>query len=206
MKIEFYFDFGSPNSYLSHLIIPKIEQRQKVNFDYVPILLGGIFKLTGNKSPVESLIGIKNKGEYKEIETNRFLKKHKINNYKFNPDFPINTLALMRGATFAKGKSYYHCYINCIYQNMWSKPKKLDELSVFETVLKEYNLPSTEILHGIQNKETKETLINKTSEAVEKGVFGSPTFFVENEIFFGKDRLEEVEGEIKKRATEVAQV
>ena len=89
---------------------------------------------------------------------------------------------------------------------MWEKPKKLDELFVFETVLKEYNLPSEEIIHGIQNKETKEMLIDKTSEAVEKGVFGSPTFFVENEIFFGKDRLEEVELEIEKRATEVAQV
>ena len=89
---------------------------------------------------------------------------------------------------------------------MWEIPKKLDELFVFETVLKEYNLPSEEIIHGIQNKETKEMLIDKTSEAVEKGVFGSPTFFVENEIFFGKDRLEEVEREIEKRATEVAQV
>ena len=89
---------------------------------------------------------------------------------------------------------------------MWEKPKKLDERLVFESVLKEYNLPSEEILHGIQNKETKEMLIDKTSEAVEKGVFGSPTFFVENEIFFGKDRLEEVELEIEKRATEVAQV
>ena len=89
---------------------------------------------------------------------------------------------------------------------LWEKPKKLDDLIVFETVLKEYNLPSEEIIHGIQNKETKEMLIDKTSEAVEKGVFGSPTFFVENEIFFGKDRLEEVELEIEKRATEVAQV
>ena len=206
MKIEFYFDFGSPNSYLSHLVIPKIEQRKKVKFDYIPILLGGVFKLTGNKSPAESLIGIKNKGEYAEIETNRFLKKNEINNYKFNPDFPINTLALMRGATFAKEKPYYHSYIKCIYQSMWEKPKKLDELSVFETVLKEYNLPSEEIIYGAQKKETKQMLIDKTSEAVEKGVFGSPTFFVENEIFFGKDRLEEVEREIEKRATEVAQV
>ena len=89
---------------------------------------------------------------------------------------------------------------------MWEKPKKLDEMVVFETVLKEYNLPSAEIIYGIQNKETKEMLIDKTSEAVEKGVFGSPTFFVENEIFFGKDRLEDVEREIEKRATEVAQV
>ena len=112
----------------------------------------------------------------------------------------------MRGATFAKEKPYYHSYIKCIYQSMWEKPKKLDEMVVFETVLKEYNLPSAEIIHGIQNKETKEMLIDKTSEAVEKGVFGSPTFFVENEIFFGKDRLEEVESEIEKRATEVAQV
>ena len=89
---------------------------------------------------------------------------------------------------------------------MWAKPKKLDELRVFETVLKEHNLPSEEIIYGIQKKETKEMLTDKTSEAVEKGVFGSPTFFVENEIFFGKDRLEEVESEIEKRATEVAQV
>ena len=206
MKIEFYFDFGSPNAYLSHLLINKIEHRNKVKFDYVPILLGGIFKLTGNVSPAESLQGIRNKKEYEEIETNRFLKKNKIKNYKFNPDFPINTLALMRGATFAKEKPYYHSYIKCIYQSMWEKPKKLDEMFVFETVLKEYNLPSEEIIQGIQNKETKEMLIDKTSEAVEKGVFGSPTFFVENEIFFGKDRLEEVESEIEKRATEVAQV
>ncbi len=206
MKIEFYFDFGSPNSYLSHLVIPKIEQRNKVKFDYVPILLGGIFKLTGNVSPAESLKGIRNKREYAEIETNRFLKKNKIENYKFNPNFPINTLSLMRGAIYAMQKSYYNSYINCIFEHMWAKPKKLDELNEFEAVLKDHKLPFHEILEGIRDQKIKESLLNKTSLAVERGVFGSPTFFVENEIYFGKDRLEEVESVIKKRATGVAQV
>ena len=91
MKIEFHFDFGSPNAYLSHLVIPEIEKRLGIEFEYVPILLGGVFKLTNNASPAETLSGIRNKAEYQEIETVRFLKKHKITKFKKTPSF-LSTL------------------------------------------------------------------------------------------------------------------
>src|SRR5438128_5573041 len=97
-KIEFLFDFGSPNAYLSHLVIPAIEKRQGVKFDYLPVLLGGIFKLTNNRSPAESNAGIKNKPEYQRLETERFIRQHAITLFKPNPFFPVNTLATMRGA------------------------------------------------------------------------------------------------------------
>ena len=102
MRVEFHFDFGSPNAYLSHLVLPAIEQRTGAKFQYVPVLLGGIFKATNNRSPMESLAGIKNKPEYERLETERFLRRHRITTYKFNPFFPINTLTLMRGAIAAQ--------------------------------------------------------------------------------------------------------
>ena len=107
MKAEFLFDFGSPNAYLSHLVIQKIEQRTGVKFEYIPVLLGGVFKATNNVSPAISLKGIKNKGEYQGIETQRFLKKHDISNYQRNPYFPVNTLQIMRGAIFAKQENFF---------------------------------------------------------------------------------------------------
>ena len=198
---QFFYDFGSPNAYLSHLIIPEIEKRNGIVFDYIPILLGGIFKLTGNTSPVESVKGIKNKAEYLELETNRFLEKHKITSYTFNPDFPLNTLLLMRGAVFAKSKPYYKEYVAAVYESIWAMPRKVDEEEVFKAVLNEAKLPKEDILKGLRDPRVKEILIENTQEAVCKGVFGSPTFFVETEMFFGKDKLEEVEKEIKKRAT-----
>lgn len=206
IKAKFFFDFGSPNSYLSHLVIPDIGKRNNVTFEYIPILLGGIFKLTGNTSPIESLKGIKNKPQYNEIETQRFLKKYSITEYNVNPYFPVNTLTLMRGAVFAQTTAYYKRYVNCIFKNMWARPKKLDDLTKLKECLYEEGLPVDEIIAGTQCQSVKDELIFNTTNAVEKGVFGSPTFFVDNEIFFGKDKLDDVELEIKKRATEVAQV
>jgi 2-hydroxychromene-2-carboxylate isomerase len=98
VTVEFHFDFGSPNAYLSHLVIPEIEHRTGVKFAYVPILLGGVFKLTNNRSPAESLVGIKNKPDYERLEMNRFLRRHGITRFQRNPFFPMNTLMLMRGA------------------------------------------------------------------------------------------------------------
>ena len=102
--VEFHFDFGSPNAYLAHLVIPDIARRNGTKFDYVPILLGGVFKLTNNRSPAESLAGIRNKPEYERVETERFIKRHGITRYRRNPFFPVNTLTIMRGA-IAHGSS-----------------------------------------------------------------------------------------------------
>src|SRR5580692_11170350 len=136
-KVEFHFDFGSPNAYLSHLVIPEIERRTRARFDYVPVLLGGVFKLTGNRSPAEAFAGIKNKPEYERLETERFLKRHGIADYRRNPFFPVNTLALMRGAVAAQRLDVFERYVDEMYRHMWSEPKKLDDPVVWRAALAE---------------------------------------------------------------------
>ena len=196
MKVEFHFDFGSPNAYLSHLVIPEVEQRTSVKFAYVPVLLGGVFKATGNASPAEMLQGVKNKGEYQGIEVQRFLKKHGITTFTHNPFFPVNTLQIMRGAVLAQQSDFFDRYVNEIYRHMWQDPKKLDDLEVFADAMLESNLPAKDILNGIQEPTVKQQLIENTENSVARGNFGSPTFFVNDEIFFGKDKLRDVEEEI----------
>lgn len=193
MNIEFHFDFGSPNAYLSHLVIPGIEERTGESFKYIPVLLGGVFKATGNASPAVTLNGIKNKGEYQGIETNRFLKKHEISCYNRNPFFPVNTLQIMRGAVFAQHHYYFELYVDQVYRHMWSEPKKMDDPEVIRSALESSRLPADDIIAGMQDPAVKQTLIANTERSVTMGTFGSPTFYVENEIFFGKDKLVEVE-------------
>ncbi len=198
-QVEFHFDFGSPNAYLSHLVIPAIEARTGVKFSYVPILLGGVFKATHNVSPAVSLKGIQNKPEYYTLETTRFLKKHAITAYKMNPHFPVNTLQLMRGAVFAQTQDYFTQYVEAVYQHMWAEPKKMDEADVISAALIASDLPAEAILAGMQQPEIKQQLIKNTEDSVTRGVFGSPSFFVGDELFFGKDKLVEVEEEIQAR-------
>src|SRR6267378_8187372 len=112
VRVEFHLDFGSPNAYLSHLVIPEIERRTGVEFEYVPILLGGVFKLTNNRSPAESLAGIKNKPDYERLEMNRFIRRHGITRFAMNPFFPVNTLTLMRGAVAARTLGVFERYID----------------------------------------------------------------------------------------------
>ena len=192
-KIEFHFDFGSPNAYLSHLVIPAIEQRTGARFEYVPILLGGVFKTTNNVSPAVSLQGIRNKPEYQALETQRFLATHGITRYKRNPHFPVNTLQLMRGAIYARQTDYFAKYVDEMYRHMWAEPKKMDDPDVIEAALAESGLPVGDILTAIQNPAIKQQLIDNTDATVARGVFGSPSFFVGDELYFGKDRLRDVE-------------
>ena len=192
-KVEFLFDFGSPNAYLSHLVIPAIEKRQGVTFDYVPVLLGGIFKLTNNRSPAESNADIRNKPEYQNLETERFIRRHGITRYKMNPHFPVNTLAIMRGAVAARKLGIFERYVDEVYRHMWAEPKKLDDLAVLRAALLESNLPADRLFELVQTQEVKDELTAETRRAVERGTFGSPTFFVDGEIYFGKDRLRDVE-------------
>lgn len=196
-RVEFHFDFGSPNAYLSHLVIPAIEDRTGTTFTYVPVLLGGVFKATNNVSPAVSLKGIKNKPAYYTLETQRFLRKHAITQYAWNPHFPVNTLQLMRGAVFAQRQDYYARYVEAVYQHMWAKPKKMDDPDVVRAALTSSDLPADEIMDGMQKPEIKQQLIQNTEDSVARGVFGSPSFFVGDELFFGKDKLVEVEEEIE---------
>lgn len=193
VTVEFHFDFGSPNAYLSHLVIPKIEQRTGVKFAYVPILLGGVFKLTNNRSPAESLVGIKNKPEYERLEMNRFLRRHGITRFQSNPFFPVNTLMLMRGAIAAQSLGVFARYVDEMYRHMWAEPKKMDDPTVLRAALDESGLDRERFFELVQTPEIKDRLLQNTQRSVERGTFGAPTFFVGEEIFFGKDRLREVE-------------
>ncbi len=195
-SIEFHFDFGSPNAYLSHLIIPDIERRTGVKFEYIPVLLGGLFKATGNASPAVTMADIKNKGAYQGVETARFLKKHQISSYRRNPFFPVNTLQIMRGAVYASHQGYFVRYVDEIYRHMWSEPKKMDEADVIHAAYLASDLPADDIVQGMQDPDVKKELITNTERSVEMGSFGSPTFYVGDEIFFGKDKLVDVEDEI----------
>ncbi len=161
-KIEFHFDFGSPNAYLSHLVIPEIERRTGAVFDYVPVLLGGVFKLTGNRSPAESMAGIRNKPEYESLETQRFIARHGITTFRPNPFFPVNTLALMRGAVAARRLGIFPRYTDEMFRHMWSGQKKLDDAAVSRAALTESDLDGERILALTQTQEVKDELTANT--------------------------------------------
>src|SRR5580698_5135339 len=164
-KVQFLFDFGSPNAYLAHKVIPGIEARTGARFTYTPALLGGIFKATGNQSPAQAFAGIPLKLAYEAKETRRFVKKHGIADYATNPHFPVNSL-------------------------------KMDDPAVIRQAFADAGLPADKLIELMGDPAVKARLIENTEAAVAKGVFGSPSFLVGDELFFGKDRLRDVEEEI----------
>jgi 2-hydroxychromene-2-carboxylate isomerase len=190
---QFMFDFGSPNAFLSHEAIPAIEQRTGAKFDYVPILLGGVFKATNNKSPAETLAGVKNKREFHAIETERFIKRFQVAPFVWNPFFPVNTLNLMRAAVAAQFEGVFESYVEAAFHHMWREPKKMDDIEVAVKALNSSGLDGAKLLARAQEADVKAKLIENTQSAVERGAFGSPTFFVGKEMFFGKEQLREVE-------------
>jgi 2-hydroxychromene-2-carboxylate isomerase len=190
---QFMFDFGSPNAFLSHEAIPAVEKRAGVKFEYVPILLGGIFKATNNKSPAETLAGVKNKREFHALETERFVKRFHVRPYTWNPFFPVNTLHLMRAAVAAQLEGVFEKYVDAAFHHMWVEPKKMDDPEVAMQALTASGLDAAKLFARAQEPEVKAKLIENTQNAVERGAFGSPTFFVGQEMFFGKEQLREVE-------------
>jgi 2-hydroxychromene-2-carboxylate isomerase len=190
---QFMFDVGSPNAYLSHEAIPAIEKRIGVKFEYVPILLGGIFKATNNKSPAETLAGVKNKREHHAVETERFVKRYGVKPYTWNPFFPVNTLNLMRAAVAAQMEGVFEKYIDAAFHHMWGEPKKMDDPEVAMKAFTASGLDAAKLFARSQEPDVKAKLIENTQAAVERGAFGSPTFFVGKEMFFGKEQLREVE-------------
>lgn len=196
LNIEFLFDFGSPNAYLAALVIPSIESRTGVKFDYVPVLLGGIFKATGNVSPAVSLRGIKNKAEYMTLSTRRFISRHNITTFRQNPYFPVNTLTLMRGAVAAQFEGVFERYVRAGFHHMWEEPKKMDDVEVFRAAFESSGLDADRLLARAQQDDVKQRLLELTTNAVNRGAFGAPTFFVGTEMFFGKDELGIVEESI----------
>src|SRR6478609_4088874 len=180
LKVEFQFDFGSPNAYLAEIALPGIERRTGVKFEYVPVLLGGIY----------------NKPEYQALETQRFIRRHNITTFRSNPFFPVNTLMLMRGAVAAQFEGLFEPYFRAAYHHMWEEPKKMDDLEVFRSAFAASGIDIERLMARAQQDDVKKRLIDLTTDAVKRGAFGSPTFFVGKEMFFGKDQLRDVEESI----------
>ena len=198
--IEFYFDFGSPNAYLAYRVIPGMEERLHTKVEYKPALLGGIFKATGNQSPGVTLAGIPAKAAYEQLEAQRFIARHGLTRFRPNPAFPINTLQMMRGAVLARKLGVFEPYVEAVYVAMWERALNMGEPDVFMGVLDAAGLPSKDFAEHIGDADVKQALVASTEEAIARGVFGSPAFFVGDQHFFGKDRLRDVEEEYLRQA------
>ena len=196
LRVEFHYDFGSPNAYLSHRVLPSIAERTGVEIHYVPVLLGGIFKSTNNRSPMEQFADVLNKQEYQAKETLRFLMRHDITELVRNPHFPVNTISMMRGAVFAQGKEWEAQYIYALFKAMWERGLNMADPEQIGSVLTEAGLLVAEILAAISDPDVTQGLIDNTANSVARGNFGSPSFFVNGELFFGKDKLRDLEEEI----------
>jgi len=196
--VDFYFDFASPNAYLSHQVVPGIEERTGAKFNYIPVLLGGIFKATNNKPPMEAFFGILNKNEYQSVEMKRFQERHGIDKFKMNPHFPVMSLQIIRGAVGAQQDGYLDKYIDEVLKHMWEEPKKMDDPEVIKEAFTESGFDADRLMNQMQDPEIKAQLIENTENAVKRGTFGIPTFFVGDDIYFGKDTLWQVEEALAK--------
>ncbi len=197
----FYFDFGSPNAYLAHRILPAIEGRTGATFRYVPVLLGGLFKLTGNQAPMIAFANIPHKLAYERREMARFVARHGLTAFQMNPHFPVNTLQLMRLAVAAETADVLPGYVEAMFHFMWEAPRKLDDPAVIAATLAEAGLPADQLITLAQADATKAALLANTKAAYDHGVFGIPSFMVGDELYFGKDRLPDVEAEIGAQRT-----
>ena len=193
MKVDFIIDIASPNAYFSQQLIPAFEERTGAKFNYVPCLLGGIMKLSGNQPPFVAYADIKNKNNYQFIEIERFIKQHNLVKYKFNSNFPVNTVQVQRGALAAQELGIFDRYLKVMLSAMWEEDKNLADLEVLQATLLENDLDAEAIINIVTSQECKDKLIENTSNAVERGAFGVPTFFIDDQIFFGKDHLYQLE-------------
>jgi 2-hydroxychromene-2-carboxylate isomerase len=191
-QAEFLFDFGSPNAWCAHKVIPAIEARTGARFLYTPILLGGLFKLTNNRSPMLAYAEIPQKLAYEQLEMRRFIARRGLP-FSMNPYFPVNTLLLMRMAAAADAEGALPQFADAAFRFMWEIPRKMDVPGVVVASLGEAGLDAERLLARAQAPDVKARLLAATETAAKRGAFGAPTFFVGDEMFFGKNTLSEVE-------------
>jgi 2-hydroxychromene-2-carboxylate isomerase len=197
-RLEFIFDFGSPNAYLAYRALPPILARTGAELVITPCLLGGLFKLTDNRPPLVAFAGVKGKVEYEKLEIKRFIAKHGLTKFRMNPHFPVNTLMLMRGLVAARLRGEEAAYLEMGLRGLWEEGLKLDDKEVLARRTAEAGLDATRLLEDAQLPEVKQSLVETTDAVARRGAFGIPTFFVGEEMFFGKERLAQVEEELAK--------
>lgn len=185
---EFLFDFGGPNSYLAYKVLPEICAKSGAEAIYVPILLGGLFKLTNNQAPLVRYADTPAKRNYEMLEFDRFVKAHQLP-FKMNPHFPINSLHLMRGAIAAQHLGCFMSYVEAIMTAMWEDGANTGDAAVVRQLLDDAGLDSAALLAKADDRDVKAELVANTEQAATRGAFGVPTFFVDGEMFWGKERL-----------------
>lgn len=191
--LEFIFDFGSPNGYLAYRALPSILARTGANLNVVPCLLGGIFKLTNNKAPLVAFAEVTGKNAYDMLEIRRFVEKHRLMKFRLNPHFPVNTLNAMRVLVAAEELGVKERCLEAGLAAMWENGLKLDDPAVLTDVLVRAGLDAPRLLTAAQDQRVKDRLVANTQAAVDRGAFGIPTFFVGDEMFFGKERLPQID-------------
>ena len=191
--LEFIFDFGSPNAYLAMKALPDLLDRTGAELVITPCLLGGIFKATGNKAPMIQYADAPAKLAYEQLEMRRFIERHGLTRFRLNPHFPVNTLTIMRGAIVAEDEGHLDEYVEAVNRAMWEEGLKMDDAAVAAAFLSESGFDGPALIARTQEEAIKARLAANTESAVARGVFGIPTFFVGDEMFFGKDRLAQVQ-------------
>jgi len=191
--LEFIFDFGSPNAYMAYKALPPMLDRTGATLTILPCLLGGIFKATNNQAPWMTFANVPSKMEYERLEMMRFIRLHALTRFKLNPNFPVNTLLMMRGAVAADQAGQLETYIDVGLTAMWEDGLKMDDPDVFVQAMTQSGLDGENFLRLSQDPEIKAKLIENTENAIARGCFGVPTFYVGEEMFFGKDRLAQIE-------------
>lgn len=191
--IEFIFDFASPNAYLVMKTLPPILERTGAVLTIKPALLGGIFKATGNSAPMVQYAGVPAKLAYERLEMKRFISAHQLTDFRFNPHFPVNSLLLMRAAMVADAGSRTNAYVEAVLRAMWELGLKMDDPEIVTQYLSDNGFDGPAMIARASAQTAKDALATATAQAVARGVFGIPTFFVGDEMFFGKERLAQVE-------------
>lgn len=192
-SLELIFDFGSPNAYLAMKALPDLLDRTGADLVITPCLLGGIFKATGNKAPMVQYADAPAKLAYENLEMRRFIARHGLTRFRLNPHFPVNTLLIMRGAIVAEDEGLLDDYVDAVNRAMWEEGLKMDDAEVVTSFLSANGFDGPALLARTQEPDIKARLVQNTEAAVARGVFGIPTFFVGDEMFFGKERLGQVE-------------
>lgn len=190
--VDFIFDFGSPNAYLAWKVLPDLVAQKSASLNYIPCLLGGIFKATNNQPPWRTYGSVKGKLEYEQLELTRFIGKHALTKFKFNPHFPVNTLLLMRGACAAIEAGVFGSYLEVGMTTMWEEGLDMSDPKVFVLAMTEAGLDGAALLAASQDPAVKSRLLENTNAAVSRGVFGIPSYFVGEEMWFGKDRIQDL--------------
>ncbi|MEP3889213.1 MAG: 2-hydroxychromene-2-carboxylate isomerase [Hellea sp.] len=199
-SLDFYYDFGSPNVYFAWKALEGVSERTGLKVIMHPVLIGGIFKLTNNQPPWQAFGNVPNKMKYMQLEIQRFVKDHGLTDFKFNSAFPVNTLLAMRAAIAAQNAGRHNDFYPAVFKAMWEEDKDISQPDVLSAVLEAAGLDGAALVAAAQTPEVKQGLMEATQACVDRGAFGLPTFFLGDEIYFGKDRIWQIEQTVNRLA------